>query len=249
MQANSPYNPLEGDRPHLTLDLNDGTSERVSIIVVHNDRPEYLNLCLQSITVASNNNNYEIIVVDNGSKDIHAQSFLSDLEEDQVKVIRNEQNLYWAKAANQGVMAADRNSKYLIFMHHDIMVTNPSWIDLMVNVSESNKSGMVGVEMTSYAIPQTNQRVNFITESCVLVTRECWKDCGPFNEELPQMGAPFIFTLTSNAKGYNPQVIQNPCVHHWRVMALSVNEYERLAEDARARIPKLLMDLQKVQSN
>jgi hypothetical protein len=36
----------------------------VSIIVVHRDRPEYLNICLQSIVVTSCNNNYEIIEID-----------------------------------------------------------------------------------------------------------------------------------------------------------------------------------------
>jgi hypothetical protein len=58
------YNPLEGDRPELSVKLHENTDEHVSIIIVHKDRPEYLNICLQSIAVTSFNNNYEIIVVD-----------------------------------------------------------------------------------------------------------------------------------------------------------------------------------------
>jgi len=46
------------------LSLESGTQEQVSIIIVHKDKPEYLNICLQSIAVTSVNNNYEIIVVD-----------------------------------------------------------------------------------------------------------------------------------------------------------------------------------------
>ena len=61
-----PHNPLTGQRPEINIPLHDGSDEQISIVIVHKDRPEYLNLCLQSITVCSFNNNYEIIVVDNG---------------------------------------------------------------------------------------------------------------------------------------------------------------------------------------
>lgn len=236
------FNPLEGERPSLVLDLNDSVDEKVSIIVIHNNRPEYLNLCLQSITIASINNNYQLIVVDNAS-DATSQSFLSDIEEDGVKVIRNSENKYWTKAANQGALAADKTSKYLIFMHHDIVVTNPTWIDLLANVSEGKKSGVVGVEFQSYEY--YNQRLNFICESCMLVTRECWNECGPFDENFPQVGSSFLFTYKANAKGFNPQIVQNPCVHHYRTAAIDLNDFEKLAEEARAEMPK---ELQKIQS-
>jgi pimeloyl-ACP methyl ester carboxylesterase len=104
MSSITPHNPLEGERPELNVKLNEGTDEHVSIIIVHKDRPEYLNICLQSIAVTSFNNNYEIIVVDNNSgKD--SQDFLNDIE-NEVKVIRNETNLYWSAACNKGVQAA-----------------------------------------------------------------------------------------------------------------------------------------------
>src|SRR5688572_28565532 len=175
------HNPLEGSRPELTINLHDGSEEQVSIIIVHKDRPEYLNICLQSIAVTSFNNNYEIIVVDNGSGK-ESQDFLDDIK-DEVKVIRNEKNLYWGPAASKGVAAADKNSKYFIFLHCDVVVLNPAWIDLLVNVSESQGAGMVGVELQSYYMQ--NQKVDFIQEWCLLMTRDCWKDIGPFPETLP----------------------------------------------------------------
>lgn len=89
---NPVYNPLTGDRPELVIPLNDSTNEVVSIIIVHKDRPALLNICLQSIAVTSFNNNYEIIVVDNGSGP-ESQAFLDEIE-DEVKVIRNEKNIY-----------------------------------------------------------------------------------------------------------------------------------------------------------
>jgi GT2 family glycosyltransferase len=235
-----PHNPLEGERPELTINLHDGSEEQVSIIIVHKDRPEYLNICLQSIAVTSFNNNYEIIVVDNGSGK-ESQDFLDDIK-DEVKVIRNEKNLYWGPAATKGVAAADKNSKYIVFLHCDVVVLNPAWIDLLVNVSESQGAGMVGVELQSYYMQ--NQKVDFIQEWCLLMTRDCWKDIGPFPESLPQIGTSFIMTMKAQQKGYKPQVMRNPICHHYRIFSLDINEYERLTEQAMVNIPKLMRELQ-----
>ena len=240
-----PHNPLEGERPELTINLHDGTEEQISIIIVHKDRPEYLNILLQSITVTSFNNNYEIIVVDNGSEQ-DTQEFLNEIE-GEVKVVRNEENLYWSKAANKGVEAADKHSKYYVFMHCDVVITNPGWLDLLANVSESQKSGLVGVSMQSYYMQQ--QKVDFIEEWCVLMTKECWKDVGPWPEDLPQVGHAFIMTTKAQQKGYSPQIMKNPICHHYSIFSLDLNQYEKFTEQAMVTIPKLLRETQSLPVN
>jgi glycosyltransferase involved in cell wall biosynthesis len=235
-----PHNPLEGPRPEIVLNLHEGSEEQVSIIIVHKDRPEYLNILLQSIAVTSYNNNYEIIVVDNGSgKD--SQDFLEDIK-GEVKVVRNEKNLYWSAACNKGVAAADKNSKYYIFLHCDVVILNPGWIDLLVGVCESRHCGLVGVELQSYYMQ--NQKVDFVQEWCMLMTRDCWKDIGPWPESLPQVGMGFIMTMKAQRAGHEPQVMRNPICHHYRVFALDINEYERLTEQAMTGIPKLMREMQ-----
>lgn len=237
-----PHNPLEGDRSELelTLDLQSGSEEQVSIVIVHKDRPEYLNILLQSIAVTSINNNYEIIVSDNASGP-ETQSFLDDIE-GEVKVVRNKKNLFWAGAANKGVEAADKNSKYIIFMHCDVVITNPGWMDLLINVSESTGAGLVGLELQSYYMQQ--QKIDFIQEWCMLMTRECWKDIGPYEERLPQLGSPFIMTVKAQQRGHKPQVMRNPIAHHYRIFSLDINEYERLVEQAMVTIPQVMREMQ-----
>jgi hypothetical protein len=70
---------LDGQKPQFVLDIKNNLNDSVSIVIVHKDRPEFLNICLQSITVMSSNNNYEIIVVDNGSGP-ESQKFLDEIE-------------------------------------------------------------------------------------------------------------------------------------------------------------------------
>lgn len=233
-----PHNPMESERPDMTIKLNDGSDEQISIIIVHKDRPEYLNICLQSICVCSTANNYEIIVVDNGSGQ-DSQDYLAELEESgDIKVVRNQKNLWWSAACNKGVAAADRNSKYFVFMHCDVVVTNNAWLDLLVNVSESQNSGLVGIDMQSYKLQ--DQKVDFIQEWCMLVSRTCWNDIGPWPEKLPMVGHSFIMTMNAQNKGHKPQMMRNNICHHYRVFSIDGNIWERLVEEAMAEVPKLM---------
>lgn len=236
-------NPLEGRPAELSFAIQDVTEEMVSVIVVHHSRPSYLNLCLQSIAVCSLNSNYELIVVDNASEDQESIDFLNDLEEQgEVKVIRNKENKFWSVAANQGAKAADKKSKYLVFCHCDVVVTSSSWLDLMINVSESQGAGIVGVSLGRYQLDKQN--IDFVEEFCMLVTRECFYDCNQFDERLPLIGASFILTLTAQRNNYRPQIIRNSIVHHYAISSFDISKYEQLGEQAMTTIPTLLREVQ-----
>lgn len=235
------WNPLEGERPELDINLHNGTDEQISIIIVHKDTPEYLNICLQTIAVTSFNNNYEIIVVDNASTTQDSIDYLKEIE-DSVTVIRNKENLYWSAAANKGAEAANKNSKYYVFMHCDVAILNPAWLDLLINVCESQKSGMVGVEMQSYNM--LNKKVDFIKEWLVLFTKECFNDCGHFPEKLPMVGQNFVMTLKAQNLGYKPQLMKNTIAHHYKIFGIDISVFEKMVDQAQIEIPKLIKEVQ-----
>ena len=241
MSKEQPWNPLEGERPELNINLHNGTDEQISIIIVHKDTPEYLNICLQTIAVTSFNNNYDIIVVDNASTSQDSKDFLQEID-GEVKVIRNKENLYWSAAANKGASAADKNSKYFVFMHCDVNILNPAWLDLLINVCETQKSGMVGVEMQSYNMQ--GKKVDFIKEWLVLFTKECFEECGPFPEKLPMIGQNFVMTLKAQHYGYKPQIMKNIIAHHYKIFSIDISTFERMTEQAQLEIPKLIKEVQ-----
>lgn len=233
-------NKLDPDKPQFVLDIKNHIHDSVSIIVIHKDKPEFLNICLQSIVVMSANNNYELIVVDNNSGP-ETQEFLDEIQ-DQVKVVRNKENLFWSAAANLGAKAADPHTRYFIFMHSDVVVLNPAWIDLLINVNDTNKAGMVGLETATCSI--YNQTASFVQEWCVLFTRECFTKTGGWTENLPLIGHSFIMTMKAQLKGFQPQVMQNTIVHHYRIFGIDINEYEQQDLMSKTNLPQAYMDAQ-----
>lgn len=239
-----PHSVLDGDVPDLTVSLQDGTDEKIAITVVHRDRPELLNLCLQSIAVTSVNNNIEIIVVDNASTSKDAIDYIDFLEkEPDVKVIRNETNRWLAAAYNQGARAADRKTKYYVFMHQDCVVLHPAWLDMMIGIADQQGSGLLGFEEGT--IQFDRQKLKYLQDWCLMMSRDCWRDCGPFAEELKQVGFTFLTTTAAGRFGYKPTTLNNmSLVHHYRAFSMDSSEYERMGEQSSILIPKLFREIQ-----
>ena len=247
-KTNTPHNPLEGERPEMSVNLDVSSDEKVSIVIVHKDTPEYLNMALQSISICSMNSNYEIIVVDNGSGP-ESQAYLDELEKQgSIKeIVRNEKNEYWSAAANKAAERISPSSSYVVFMHSDVVILNPSWLDILINVCESRQCGMVGIELQSYKI--ANQPVQFVQEWMIMLSRKCWKDVGPWPVELPQVGPSFVLTLRANNKGYKPQIIKNQLAHHYQVFNFNINDYEQLTTEAMVTLPKMIREESTYQLN
>lgn len=230
------------ETPDLTINFDDGNNEKVSIIIVHSkDQPEYLSICVQSLYVNSHLNNYEVIVVDNGSGQ-ETQDYLNALEQEGIKVVRNNKNIYWSEAANKGVSVADKNSKYFIFLHHDVVILNKGWIDAFINVATSANSGYIGVELASMYWNKVQS--DYIPEYCLLISKECFEDIGPWPEDLPQLGHSYILTQRALKKGYSPQAMKNHICHHYKNFSLEPDEFKLLQEKAAPVMAKLLKELQ-----
>ena len=87
----------------------------ISVIIVNWNTKELLRECLASIYKFTRSIHFEIIVVDNGSKD-GSQAIVSK-KFPQVKLIPNEDNLGFTKANNQGIKIA--KGEYILLLNSD----------------------------------------------------------------------------------------------------------------------------------
>ena len=121
----------------------------VSIIIPCFNQEDYTKACIESIH--ANSHDYEIIIVDNGS-DLPACFHTADLKDiiDRIHYIRNEENLGFPKAVNQGIEASKRD--IVAILNNDCILT-PQWLEILQS-HLSNGFDMVGSVTNSISGPQ-----------------------------------------------------------------------------------------------
>lgn len=128
------------------IDLNylkkQGKSVECSIIIPVFNQIQFTKRCHEFIKKNTPRDCYEIVVVDNHSTD-GTEEFLSKLED--VKVIRNETNLGFAKACNQGARAAAY--EFILFLNNDVEVQQGWLTPLIVTLLEDLEVAVVGSKL------------------------------------------------------------------------------------------------------
>jgi hypothetical protein len=104
----------------------------VSIIIVSYNSVDYLIKCLDSIYSSVNREKYEIIVIDNASRD-KTYDIVSPMYPEAI-FIKNENNNGFSYANNQGISIA--RGKYFLLLNPDTLVHDNA-IDIMVNFLKS----------------------------------------------------------------------------------------------------------------
>ena len=97
--------------------------------------------CLDSID-ANSDTPYRLILIDNASGE-EAKSYLEDFarSHNNATLVRNEANLGWVKAVNQGIKLS--KSPYICIMNNDTVVKTPGWLAKLTAVAEA--AGDIGL--------------------------------------------------------------------------------------------------------
>src|SRR5690242_4172602 len=103
-----------------------------SIVIVNFNGGSKLERCVESIFRSTRD--FELIVVDNGSKD-GSESLIAE-RFPTVKVLRNRENLGFAKASNIGIRRAI--ARWIILLNPDTRVTS-NWLDDLLEPTDSPK--------------------------------------------------------------------------------------------------------------
>lgn len=116
---------------------------KVSVVIVNWNTRELLQDCLNSLPWDSQRVELEVIVVDNGSEDGSPE--MVEQHFPQVRLIRNEDNLGFVLANNQGLRAA--TGDFLLMLNSDTEV-QPGAIERLVEVlAEDEQIGAAGARL------------------------------------------------------------------------------------------------------
>ncbi|HIE55411.1 MAG TPA: glycosyltransferase family 2 protein, partial [Chromatiaceae bacterium] len=120
------------------IDQQPPTEQPVSVVVVNFNAGGLLLDCLRS--VLSSRIPVELILCDNASTDGSLQQAAAAFP--QIRVIRNRENLGFARAANQGLREA--SGTYLLLLNPDCVI-QPDTLERMREILEANpRAGMAG---------------------------------------------------------------------------------------------------------
>ena len=118
----------------------------VSIVIPTRDRVELLSMCVNSILEKTAYSHYQIVVVDNGSTDEKALTYLDSIAKDErVKVIRADIPFNYSALNNLGVAQTD--GEYLVLMNNDIEITQTDWLEEMLAFACQPDIGCVGAQL------------------------------------------------------------------------------------------------------
>ncbi len=116
---------------------------KISIIMVTYNNIHYTKQCVSSVFKYTKYPNYELIIVDNDSKDETPQ-YLKEIEKQNinVKVILNKENRGFSGGNNDGLKIA--KGEYLVLLNNDTIVTENWLFDLKKILDMDKKLGIVG---------------------------------------------------------------------------------------------------------
>jgi len=110
----------------------------LSVVIVTYNSEKFISRCLDSLLGEREESDFEIIVVDNASED----GTVGLIDDPQIHLIRNERNIGFARAANQGVKAAE--GEKVLFLNPDTVMKEGVIHYLSRYLENNNRVGAVG---------------------------------------------------------------------------------------------------------
>ncbi len=119
---------------------------RVSIIIPTRDLVILLQPCVESLLGQTTYPNFEIVLVDNASRDSAALSFLAAIQrEPRIRVLRWEEEFNFGQLNNFVVREVE--SEFVALLNNDLTVINPDWLGEMVSQALQPGVGAVGARL------------------------------------------------------------------------------------------------------
>ncbi len=122
------------------------TNPLVSLIIPTKNGKALVKACIESILEKTTYNNYEILLIDNGSDEQESIEYFDYLDTlDKVRVLRYPAPFNYSAINNFGVEHA--KGSILGLVNNDIEVISPNWLTYMVGYVERESVGCVGAKL------------------------------------------------------------------------------------------------------
>ena len=118
----------------------------VSIIIPAKDNVFDTKRCISSIFQKSTYDNYEIILMDNGSVQPETEAYENEISKDhRVKVVHDDGSFNYSRINNEAVKQS--RGKYIVLLNNDTEVITLDWIEELLMYAQRPDVGAVGAKL------------------------------------------------------------------------------------------------------
>ena len=115
----------------------------ISIVIPTMDHVDDLKKCVESIREKSTWKNWEIVIVENNSKEEETFRYYKELEKDErIRIVTWEKGFNFSGICNFG--AAEAKGDYILLLNNDIEIITPDWLEQMLMFAQRTDVGAVG---------------------------------------------------------------------------------------------------------
>jgi GT2 family glycosyltransferase len=117
----------------------------ISVIVPTRDKAGLLESCVNSVRQSSKGWNVELVILDNGSKELETLDYLDSLDRTGAVIVRDPGEFNFAKLINRGV--EESSGSFCVILNNDVVVKDSSWLTKAIAVASRNGVGAVGFKL------------------------------------------------------------------------------------------------------
>jgi len=130
------------------IDYGHERKPSVSIIIPTRDQIELLQRCVETLLEQTAYKNFEVLIVDNDSREPAAVTWLAGLEKmglEQVRVLRYPHAFNYSAMNNMA--AREAAGEYLVLLNNDTAILYADWLEAMLNHALRPEVGIVGAKL------------------------------------------------------------------------------------------------------
>ncbi len=214
----------------------------VSIIIPFRDKVNFLEKCIASILKKPAYNNFNILLIDNNSKEAVTKKYLSEISKNsKVKIIDYPKSFNFSAINN--FAAKEASGEHLLFLNNDTEVISENWLEEMLKCFDDEKVGAVGAKLlypngkiqhigiemhpkygpahTSRMSEEKNidfskpREVMAVTAACMMTRKDLFLKLGGFDEKnLPIAYNDVDYCLRLRERGYKIMCAPNAKLYH-----------------------------------
>jgi GT2 family glycosyltransferase len=215
----------------------------VSILVPTRDRLDLLRTCVDGILEKTAYDRFEVVILDNGSREPDTLRYLAELPAPH-RSVRYDQRFNWSSINNFG--ARHSRGDYLLFLNNDTEVIEPGWIEAMLEHAQRPEVGAVGAKLLYpdgsiqhagaviglggtaghafrhlrsdhggyFGLAQVVREYSAVTGACLMTRRNVFEAIGGFDEEYEVAYSDIDFCLAARERGYRVIYTPHAAIYH-----------------------------------